>query len=156
MANIKFPRKEFEKAVGKINEEMQEKIALFGTPFESLNEQEIEIEIFPNRPDLYSLQGYLRSFLAFLNKKTGLKQYKLEKPEKDYEVNIEKYVKEIRPYTACAIVKNLKFDNEKIKEIIDIQEKLHATLGRNRKKNCNWNISIGKNKTANNIHSKKF
>ena len=138
MANIKFPRKEFEKAVGKINEEMQEKIALFGTPFESLNEQEIEIEIFPNRPDLYSLQGYLRSFLAFLNKKTGLKQYKLEKPEKDYEVNIEKYVKEIRPYTACAIVKNLKFDNEKIKEIIDIQEKLHATLGRNRKK-----IAIG-------------
>lgn len=40
----------------------------------------------------------------------------------------------IRPYTACAIVKDLKLDNEKIREIIGIQEKLHSTLGRNRKK----------------------
>ena len=44
----------------------------------------------------------------------------------------------MRPYTACAIVKNLKFDDEKIKEVIDIQEKIHSTLGRNRKK-----IAIG-------------
>ena len=47
---------------------------------------------------------------------------------------IEKSVKKIRPYTACAIVKGLEFDNEKIKEIIDIQEKLHGSYGRNRKK----------------------
>jgi len=43
-------------------------------------------------------------------------------------------VKNIRPFTACAIVKDLKFDDDKIKEIIDIQEKLHATVGRKRKK----------------------
>jgi len=34
----------------------------------------------------------------------------------------------------CAIVKNIHFDNDKIKEVIDLQEKLHTTLGRNRKK----------------------
>lgn len=137
MANVKFSRKEFEKNI-KITKEIEEKIPLFGTPLESLNNDEIEIEIFPNRPDLYSLQGYLRSFLAFLGKKTGLKEYKLEKPEKDFQVTIDKSVRDIRPFTACAIVKNLKFDNEKIKEIIDIQEKLHSTIGRNRKK-----IAIG-------------
>ena len=137
MANVKFSRKEFEKHI-KITEEIEEKIALFGTPLESLSPEEIEIEIFPNRPDLYSLQGYLRGFFAFLEKKTGLKEYKLNKPEKDYEVKIDKSVKEIRPFTACAIVKNLKFDDEKIKEIIKLQEKLHSTLGRNRKK-----IAIG-------------
>ena len=115
MAIVKFPRKEFEKVTGKIDEKMQEKIPLFGTPLESLNDEEIEIEIFPNRPDLYSLQGYLRSFLAFLGKKTGLKSYKVNKPEKNYEVRIDNSVKEVRPYTACAIVKSLSFNDEKIK-----------------------------------------
>jgi len=134
MAIVKFPRKEFEKAVGKIDEKMQEKISMFGTPLESLSDDEIEIEIFPNRPDLYSLQGYLRSFLAFLGKKPGLKSYKVHKPEKNYEVRIDSSVKNIRPYTACSIVKNLNFNDEKIKEIIDIQEKLHLTIGRKRKK----------------------
>ncbi len=133
MANIKFSRKEFEKHV-KITEEIKEKIALFGTPLESLTTDEIELEIFPNRPDLLSLQGYLRSFLAFLGKKPGLKKYNVNKPDKNYVVKIEPSVKNIRPYTVCAIIKNLKFDDEKIKEIIDIQEKLHFTFGRNRKK----------------------
>jgi len=40
----------------------------------------------------------------------------------------------LRPYTACAIVKDLQFNDEKIKEVIDIQEKLHITYGRHRKK----------------------
>jgi len=137
MASIKLNRKEFEKSV-KLTKEIEEQISLFGTPLENLTDEEIEIEIFPNRPDLLSLQGYLRSFLAFLGKKTKLKKYKLNKPEKNFEVKIDSSVKEIRPFTACAIVKNLKFDDEKIKEIIEIQEKLHSTLGRNRKK-----IAIG-------------
>jgi phenylalanyl-tRNA synthetase beta chain len=137
MAGIKFNRKEFEKHI-KITKEIEEKISLFGTHLESLNENEIEIEVTANRPDLYSLHGFMRNFLAFLDKKTGLKQYKLNKPEKDFKVEINSNVKEIRPFTACAIIKNLKFDNEKIKEMIDIQEKIHNTLGRNRKK-----IAIG-------------
>ncbi|MAG10737.1 phenylalanine--tRNA ligase subunit beta [Candidatus Pacearchaeota archaeon] len=101
---------------------------------ESFDNSEIELEIFPNRPDLLSYQGFKRSFLAFLGKKTGLKKYKLNKPEKNYKVIIDPSVKNIRPYTVCAIIKNLKFDDEKIKEIVNIQEKLHFTLGRKRKK----------------------
>lgn len=134
MANIKISKKQFEKEIGKIDEKMQEKIALFGTPVESLNEEELELEIFPNRPDLLSYHGFKRSFLSFLGKKTGLKEYKVNKPEKNYIVNVDSSVKEIRPYTSCAIIKKIKLDEEKIKEIIDIQEKLHNTIGRKRKK----------------------
>ncbi len=133
MTNIIFPRKEFEKHI-KITKDIEEKISLFGTPLERLDQDELEIEVFPNRPDLISLQGFLRGFKAFLSKETGLKQYKINKPEKNYKVKIDKSVKPIRPYTACAIVKNLQFTDEKIKSIIDLQEKLHITLGRNRKK----------------------
>lgn len=134
MSNIKIPRKLFEKEIGKLDEKMQERIAMFGTPLENFNDEEIELEIFPNRPDLLSYQGFKRSFLAFLGKKTGIKIYKINSPLKNYEVIIDSSVKNIRPYTVCAIVKGLSFDDEKIKEIIDIQEKLHFTLGRKRKK----------------------
>jgi len=134
MANIKLPRKEFEKEIGKLDEKMQEKIALFGTPLESFNDNEIEIEVFPDRPDLLSYHGFKRAFLGFLGRKKGLKEYNLNKPEKDYTVKIDSSVKNIRPYTTCAIVKGLKLNDEKIKELIEIQEKLHTTLGRKRKK----------------------
>jgi len=134
MANIKIPRKQFEKDIGKLDEKMQNKIALFGTTLEQFDEKEIELDIFPNRPDLLSYQGFKRSFLSFLGKKPGLKIYKLHKPEKNYKINIDSSVKEIRPFTACAIVKGLTLDDEKIKELIDIQEKLHTTIGRKRKK----------------------
>lgn len=134
MSNIKFPRKTFEKEIGKLDEDMQNKIAMFGTPLESFDDNEIEIEVFPNRPDLLSYHGFKRSFLGFLERQKGLKKYKLNKPEKDYKVIIDSSVKNIRPHTVCAIVKGLSFNDEKIKEIIDIQEKLHLTMGRRRRK----------------------
>jgi len=134
MAVINLNRKELEKIIGKITPEIENKISMFGTPVEKLTDEQIEIEVFPNRPDLLSMQGISRALLAFFEKRTGLKTYSVEKPERDYKVIIDKSVKKVRPFTACAIVKNLKLNNEKIKEIIDIQEKLHLTFGRDRKK----------------------
>ncbi len=134
MANITFSRKVFEKEIGKLDEKMQERISMFGTPLEAFDEETMEIEVFPNRPDMLSYQGFKRAFLAFLGKKKGMKKYEMKKPEKNYTVIVDSSVKDIRPYTACAIVKGLKLDDEKIKELIEVQEKLHITLGRKRKK----------------------
>ena len=134
MANVKFSKQLFEKEIGKLNEEMQNKIALFGTTVENITQEELEIDVTPDRPDLLSYQGFKRSFLAFLGKKTGLKRYKINPPEKDYEVIVDPSVKDIRPYTVCAIIKKIRFNDEKIKEIIELQEKIHSTMGRKRKK----------------------
>ena len=134
MAIVTIDRKQFEKEIGELDEKMQNKIAMFGTTIEKFNDKEIEIEIFPNRPDMLSYQGFKRSFLAFLGKTSGLKKYKIHKPEKNYKVKIDSSVKNIRPYIVCAIIKGLKLDDEKIKEIVEVQEKLHATIGRKRKK----------------------
>ena len=136
MANIQLNRKELEKHI-KLDAKTLDAINLFGTPAK-LSPDTLEIEVFPNRPDLLSLQGFVRAIKAYLGKAPGLKSYKVRKPEKSYRVKVDASVKPVRPYTVCAIVKNLKFDNEKIKEVIELQEKLHATLGRNRKK-----IAIG-------------
>ncbi len=134
MATIVFSKKEFEKDIGALDEKMQSQIAMFGTPIESVSDDEIQIEVFPNRPDLLSYHGFKRSFLAFLGKKTGLKAYTVNKPEKNYTVIIDSSVKDVRPFTACAIVRGLSLDDNKIKELIDMQEKLHLTVGRKRKK----------------------
>jgi phenylalanyl-tRNA synthetase beta chain len=134
MASVILNKKKFEREIGKLDEKMQDRISLFGTPIEKITDDNVELEIFPNRPDMLSYEGFKRAFLAFLDKKTGLRTYKLNKPEKDYKVIIESSLKNIRPYTACTIVKGLKLDDEKIKELVEIQEKLHLTLGRKRKK----------------------
>ena len=134
MAVANFNKKTFEKEIGKLDDKMQNKIAMFGTPLEGIDDKEVQIEVFPNRPDILSYQGFKRAFLAFLGKKTGLATYKVNPAEKDYQVIVDSSVKNIRPYTACAIIRGLNLDNDKIKEIIEMQEKLHSTLGRKRKK----------------------
>jgi phenylalanyl-tRNA synthetase beta chain len=132
MAIVSINRNQFEKEIGKIDEKMEEKIALLGTPIDKLTKEELQIEVFPNRPDLLSYHGFKRAFLAFLEKNEGMKKYKISKS--NYKVIIDNSLKEIRPYTTCAVIKGVKLDSERIKEIIEIQEKLHATLGRKRKK----------------------
>ena len=134
MAIVNLNKKQFEKEIGKLNENMQNRIAMFGTPVEEINDKEIQIEVFPNRPDMLSYHGFKRAFLGFLGKKTGLRNYKINSSEKDYKVIVESSLKNIRPYTTCAIIKGLKLNDNKIKEIIEIQEKLHLTIGRKRKK----------------------
>lgn len=133
MTILTMNRKELEKKVGKITKEVEDKITQLGTPVEEVTDEEVSIEIFPNRPDLLSLSNFARALNQY-NEKEGVAKFKILPPEKDFIVTIDKSVKEVRPYTCCAIVKGMKFDDEKIKEIIDIQEKLHGSIGRKRKK----------------------
>lgn len=134
MPTITLNKKVFEKLVGqKLPEEkLKDRISMLGTDLEGIYENEIVVEIFPNRPDMLSEQGFARAFSSFIGVKTGLRKYKIHKTTN--RVIVEPSVNSVRPYTACAVVKNLSFDEEKIKEIIQIQEKLHLTYGRNRKK----------------------
>ena len=113
MTILTLNKQQLEKEIGKITPELENKISMFGTPVEEVTDTEIMIEVFPNRPDLLSMQGFTRAILSFL-KKPQIPEYKTEKPEKDYKVLIDKSVKKVRPYTACAIVKNLSLSNDKI------------------------------------------
>ena len=134
MPTIRINRKAFEHYVGKKlpTDKLKDRISYLGTDLEDVTDDEIIVEVFPNRPDMLSVQGFARAFSSFIGVKTGLRTYKVE--HSGEKVIIDKSVKEVRPYTACAIVRNMHFDDEKIKEVIDIQEKLHITYGRNRKK----------------------
>jgi|TARA_B100001971_G_C18253540_1_gene580166 phenylalanyl-tRNA synthetase beta chain len=137
MTILTFNKKELEDKIGKITPGVEEKITDMGTPVENVTDKELSVEVFPNRPDLLSIQNFSRAINQF-NGKGGVAKFNINNPEKNYSVVIEKSVKKVRPYTVCAIVKRLKFDDKDIKEIIEIQEKLHNSIGRKRKK-----IAIG-------------
>ena len=111
---------------------LKSKISMLGTDLEGINGDDIDVEIFPNRPDLLTFQGFVRAMRSYLGEESGLKKYDVK--SSDYKVIIDKNLEGIRPKTACAVVKGLNFDDEKIKEIMNMQEKLHITFGRNRKK----------------------
>ncbi|HLC63317.1 MAG TPA: phenylalanine--tRNA ligase subunit beta [Candidatus Nanoarchaeia archaeon] len=134
MPTITLDRKEFERLVGKKlpDDTLKNRISMLGTDLEEVNGKEIIVEVFPNRPDMLSEQGFARAFSSFIGNKTGLKNYKVKKSND--KVIVDKSVKDVRPFTACAIVKNLKLDDKRIEQIMQLQEKLHVTFGRNRKK----------------------
>jgi phenylalanyl-tRNA synthetase beta chain len=134
MPTINVNKNVFEQLVAKKLplEQLKDRISYLGTALEAVEGDEIIVEIFPNRPDMLSEQGFARAFSSFMGVKTGLREYKV-RPSGE-KVIIDKSVSSVRPYTACAIVKGIKFDDEKIREVIQIQEKLHITYGRNRKK----------------------
>ena len=135
MPTVKLNRKVIDKLVGKklSEDKLKDRISMLGTDLESVDDMHIHVEIFPNRPDLLSEQGFARAFSTFIGKKTGLQKYNVKKS--GLKVIVDKNVS-MRPYTVCAIVKHLTFDDEKIREIMQVQEKLATTHGRNRKKSA--------------------
>jgi len=134
MPTITISKKELLNTLGTPmrDEELKDRISMLGTDLEGIEGDNITVEIFPNRPDLLSQQGFGRALASFIGTKPGLRKYDV-KPSGE-KVIIDKSVSSCRPYTACAIVKKLQITDERLKEIIMIQEKLHVTFGRNRKR----------------------
>ncbi len=134
MPTISISKKELLKTLGKrlSDDQLKDRIGMLGTALEGIENDDIHVEIFPNRPDLLSQQGFSRALASFIGAKPGLQEYKVKKSGK--KVIVDKSVEECRPHTRCAIVTKLKINDEKLKEIIQIQEKLHVTFGRNRKR----------------------
>jgi phenylalanyl-tRNA synthetase beta chain len=134
MATVNVNKKYLEKQIRrKLKDDvLVDRIAMMGTSVESTNDEELVVEVCPNRPDMLSQEGIARAFSTFIDVERGIPKYQV-KPSRE-KVIVEKAVSKIRPYTCCAIVKKLKLDDDRIKDIIQIQEKLHITMGRNRKR----------------------
>lgn len=98
--------------------------------------EEMTVEFFPDRADLYSVEGLARGMRAFLDIEPGMKKYKVEKS--DIKVKVDESVKNVRPHFRCAAVKGVEISDVFLKSIMEMQEKLHLTIGRKRSK-----IAIG-------------
>ena len=82
-----------------------------------------------NRPDLWSTEGIAREIKSKVFK-PSFPEYKVKSSE--VVVNVDKKVLKVRPYTVCAVVKNLKVSQAFLSQMIQLQEKIAGSLGRNR------------------------
>src|SRR5437867_2584706 len=89
-------------------------------------------DVFPNRPDLYSIEGIARGLRGFLGMEVGLPVYRAEASGIDFIV--DRSVADVRPYAVGGIVRGLEFEDALLRSLVDLQEKLHLTVGRRRKK----------------------
>lgn len=134
MAVITFDYEDIISLIGKRIEmdELIDKIPMIGASFERQDGNKISIEIFPDRPDMLSVEGLARAMRAFLGIEKGLKSYDIDKP--NVKINVDESVKEVRPYIAGCVVKNIELSDESIASLMDLQEKLHFSIGKDRRK----------------------
>jgi phenylalanyl-tRNA synthetase beta chain len=85
-----------------------------------------------NRPDLWSVEGLARALQGYIGQEKGIKQYSLESSNVDIYVSHELYT--IRPYIACALIKNVHLTDSIIRGLMHLQEKLDQTYGHKRQK----------------------
>lgn len=105
MPTVTLNKKVFEKLVGKQLpvDQLKEKISFLGTDLEKIEGDEIVVEVFPNRPDMLSEQGFARAFSSFIGRKIGLRKYVAKKS--GYKVSVDKSVSLVRPLLRALLLR---------------------------------------------------
>lgn len=91
----------------------------------------VRMELLAVRPDMFDPGGLARVLRNYF--KESLESPSYASTASDYRVAVERDLAQ-RPYIACAVVRNLNLDDDKIRVIMKLQENLHWALGRDRKR----------------------
>ncbi|MCD6381668.1 MAG: phenylalanine--tRNA ligase subunit beta [Candidatus Aenigmarchaeota archaeon] len=83
-----------------------------------------------NRPDLWSAEGIAREIKARL-KKRGVWKCKVGRSK--FKIIVDNKTKNVRPKIVAAIARDLKVDRYVLEQIIQLQEKIATSFGRNRR-----------------------
>jgi phenylalanyl-tRNA synthetase beta chain len=86
-----------------------------------------------NRPDLWNVEGLTRALHGFLGLDRELKNYEIV-DDSGVKVHVDKRLWMIRPYIACAVVRDLNLNDTIIRGLMRLQDKLDQTYGRNRRR----------------------
>jgi len=139
MAVIDVNYLEFLKLIGRklSKDEIEELLMHIKCELESFDENYMKIEVKDfYRIDLLSLPGIIRELKGLLGIEEGIPRYEVERSGK--EIIIDREVLKIRPYIASAIVEGVEMSEERLKDIVQMQDKIMTSFGNRRKK-----IAIG-------------
>ncbi|EGQ43383.1 MAG: phenylalanyl-tRNA synthetase beta subunit [Candidatus Nanosalina sp. J07AB43] len=138
MATIEIDKREFTDLVGTdfSDEKLMDEASFLGVHWHEIDGNVCEVENYPNRPDCLSVEGIARAYRGFFDVEPGREHYSLN--EGDIEVVVEDSVDEVRPVLGGAVIRDLELSEKIINGLIQLQEKLHHTMGRQRDK-----IAIG-------------
>jgi phenylalanyl-tRNA synthetase beta chain len=137
MPTIEVDYEDFQKLLGvklpEDPEKLDEYLSYAKGELKLIDGQKINIEIGDsNRPDLWGVEGLARALRGYLGIETGMKKYAVTAGS-GVEVHVDPGLEKIRPYIACAVVKNVHLSDVAIRAIMNLQDKLDQTYGRNRK-----------------------
>ena len=113
-------------------EDLAFRLPLMGTDIDTCDDEKLDIEIFPDRPDLLSPETLFHGMMPFLHDSPSNPRLSVNPGTISMKVSPE--LSQIRPVILGAVVRGLDVDDEVIKRLMDHQEKLHFALGRGRKR----------------------
>ena len=107
-------------------EVLSNRLPLLGTDIDSCTESLLDIEIFPNRPDLLSGETLARAIRNFIHDQEA--NPKMEVTKGDISLTVSPELKHIRPIILGAVVRGVSLAGEDeidsfIKSLMDHQEK---------------------------------
>ncbi|MFH0861160.1 MAG: phenylalanine--tRNA ligase subunit beta [Candidatus Altiarchaeota archaeon] len=112
--------------------ELKDVIPMLGVGLERIDETTLVMEVFPNRTDLLSVEGFSRALKGFLGLQVGGVSYPVLRS--NVVLNVEASVKTVRPCIACAVIEDVVIDEPQLISLMNMQEKLHLTHGRDRRR----------------------
>ena len=119
-------------------EQVNDELPLLGTDIDACTEEQLDIEIFPDRPDLLSGETLAHAMANFLHKAPA--QPDLPVKPSGITMSVDAELIGLRPVIYGAVVRNVAVPDDEegaeafIKGLMDHQEKLHFALGRGRQR----------------------
>ena len=134
MTNVDVTYEDLVDLVGKrlSVDEFVDRITMMGSGPEGVQGDVLTFDIFPNRPDLYSVEGIARGLRGFLGLEVGLSTYAASPSGIDFVVDPS--VAAVRPHGVGGVVRGVDLEDRLLRSLVDLQEKLHLPLGRRRRK----------------------
>ncbi len=137
MVYVYAKKDKLNKYIGKelSTEEIKETLIDMGMDLKGVTDEEnpeLKIELTAEKLDMISVVGIARAIKYYKGFEKELPNYSIIKGNNS--LIIDDSVNESRPKAVSAIIRDAPMSKEFLDEIIEIQEKIHSSFGRNRKK----------------------
>jgi len=117
----------------KSDEEFKEDLFALGLEYEGdTDDGLLQFEFGPDRLDRLSVEGVARSLRYQYGADRGV--YVPNLNDADWTIEVDPSVPDERPYVTGAVVRGVELGESGLESLIQLQEKLHATMGRGRAK----------------------
>ena len=132
MAVVELDPEELRRLTGRdlSRDEIIDELFALGVEFEGEGDDGMEFEVVPDRPDRLSVEGLARSLRYQFGDDRGVTVPDVGKS--DYKISVVGVP--ARPYIVGAVVRDVDLTGGVLDSLIQLQEKLHGTLGRRRNK----------------------
>ncbi len=132
MPVLKIYTRRLSRMTGLSREKLLDRLPFLGLDIEGTDAESVRVEYNPNRADFSTDYGIARALRGLVGLEVGLPTYQVSPGA--IVVEADANLARIRPWISCAAVRNLRMDEETVRQLISMQEDLHNGIGRKRKR----------------------